>query len=156
MADRVKVDLRVIALVFVGLTSVCWSQDINAGKPEDIDGGKSEFQSSCAPCHGVDAKGKGPFSAQLKVPPADLTVLARKNNGVLPLNAIYEIIDGRKVIEAHGTREMPIWGRQYTQETLSVYLSPDALHNDFAFNPDDVVRTRILSLIDYLNRIQEK
>jgi hypothetical protein len=29
--------------------------------------------------------------------------------GMLPITRIYKIIDGRKVIESHGTREMPIW-----------------------------------------------
>jgi mono/diheme cytochrome c family protein len=31
-----------------------------AAQAEDVDVGKSEFQSSCASCHGRDAKGKGP------------------------------------------------------------------------------------------------
>ena len=30
-----------------------------AAQAEDFDVGKSEFQSSCASCHGTDAKGKG-------------------------------------------------------------------------------------------------
>jgi hypothetical protein len=41
-------------------------------------------------------------------------VLSKNNNGVFPLNAVYEVIDGRKSIKAHGTREMPIWGLRYT------------------------------------------
>ena len=47
-----------------------------AARADDPDIGKSEFQSSCASCHGTDAKGKGPVSDQLKIPPPDLTVLA--------------------------------------------------------------------------------
>ena len=35
---------------------------------EDPGIGKSEFQSSCASCHGTDAKGQGPVSDQLKIP----------------------------------------------------------------------------------------
>ena len=54
-----------------------------AAQAEDVDIGKSEFQSSCASCHGADAKGKGPVSDQLKVPPADLTMLTRNNKGRL-------------------------------------------------------------------------
>ena len=38
-----------------------------AAQAEDVDIGKSEFQSSCASCHGTDGKGKGPVSEQLKV-----------------------------------------------------------------------------------------
>src|SRR5579864_3503364 len=62
---------------------------------QDIDVGKMEYQSSCAACHGIDAKGNGPVSKDLKTRPTDLTVLAKNNNGVFPYNAVYEIIDGR-------------------------------------------------------------
>ena len=65
------------------------------GLAQDFDAGKSEYQSSCETCHGADGKGKGPLSTQLKVPPADLTVLAKKNNGVFPVMHVYEVIDGR-------------------------------------------------------------
>ena len=65
-----------------------------AAQAEELDVGKSEFQSSCASCHGTDAKGKGPVSDQLKIPPPDLTMLARNNNGVFPSTALYETIDG--------------------------------------------------------------
>ena len=70
----------------------------SAARAQDNDPGKSEFTSSCATCHGVDGEGKGPLSSQLKVPPADLTVLAKKNNGVFPFEAVYEIIDGQKEV----------------------------------------------------------
>jgi hypothetical protein len=43
----------------------------------------------------------------LKTPPADLTVLAKRNDGVFPIAAVNEIIDGRMLIAAHGNREMP-------------------------------------------------
>jgi mono/diheme cytochrome c family protein len=81
-----------------------------AAQAEDFDIGKWEFQSSCASCHGTDGKGKGPVSEQLKVPPPDLTMLAKKNNGVFPTNAVYETIDGLQTMPAHGTREMPNLG----------------------------------------------
>ena len=48
--------------------------------------------------HGIDGQGNGPLSSQLKVPPTDLTVLTKKNNGVFPFEAVYEIIDGAKSI----------------------------------------------------------
>jgi hypothetical protein len=38
---------------------------------------------------------------------ADLTVLAKNNNGAFPYNRVYEMIDGRNsTISSHGTREM--------------------------------------------------
>ena len=123
------------------------------GLAQDFDAGKSEYQSSCETCHGADGKGKGPLSAQLKVPPADLTVLAKKNNGVFPVMHVYEVIDGRQAILGHGTRDMPIWGRRYTIEQNQIQ---QGLRNYPYYDPEATVRVRILSIIDYLYRIQEK
>jgi len=124
---------------------------------EVLDPGKAEYHSSCAPCHGSDGKGTGSVSAVLKVPPPDLTVLAKKNKGVLPFSAVYEIIDGRKTVMAHGTRDMPIWGDRYAPEP-SKALIPRPSENILSLflDPETVVRMRILAVIDYLNRIQEK
>ena len=125
---------------------------------EDVDIGKSEFQSSCASCHGTDGRGKGPVSEQLKVPPSDLTMLAKNNNGVFPTNAVYETIHGSKTIPAHGTREMPIWGERFNPiVNLPHYVDPSYWKMAGPEkSPEVVVRTRILAVIDYLNRIQQK
>ncbi len=122
---------------------------------QSIDVGKTEFQSGCAPCHGVDAKGTGPVGKELKTHPADLTILAKKNNGVFPFNNVYQIIDGRDALSSHGTREMPIWGYRFTPPHYN--LKSD---DDYTLSPpgssEAIVRSRILAVIDYLNRIQEK
>jgi hypothetical protein len=129
---------------------------------QDIDVGKNEFQSSCAACHGADGKGKGPLSAELKSTPADLTVLAEKNNGVFPHKAVTEVIDGRKAYKAHGTREMPIWGYRYTPMPNLTFtpISPNAKRADqnlkAYYDSEIVIRNRILAIVDYLNRIQTK
>jgi mono/diheme cytochrome c family protein len=129
-----------------------------AAQAEDVDIGKSEFQSSCASCHGTDGKGKGPVAAQLKVPPADLTMLARNNNGVFPTNAVYETIYGSKPVAAHGSRDMPIWGERFNP-IVNLPHDVDPYYWKMAGpqqSPEVVVRTRILAVIDYLNRIQQK
>jgi mono/diheme cytochrome c family protein len=115
---------------------------------QEIDVGKTEFQSSCAACHGADGKGKGPLSGALKSAAPDLTMLAKKNNGVLPVNAVYEMIDGRKQVEAHGTREMPIWGFRYMPSPYEAVNPSPAT--------EAAIRVRIVAIVDYLNRIQEK
>ncbi len=130
-------------IVAVGLNS--------SAKAQSPDVGSFEFKWACSSCHGNDAKGKGPISSELKIAPADLTVLAKKNNGVFPVSAVYDIIDGRKVIAAHGSREMPIWGA-FNESYLYIWnklLDP-------SYDPEVLKRTRILAIIDYLNRIQEK
>ena len=124
---------------------------------EVLDPGKAEYHSSCASCHGIDGKGNGPVGADLKVPPSDLTVLARKNNGVFPFNSVYETIDGRKSVIAHGTRDMPIWGDRYAPEpTEGLIPRPSENILSLFYDPEAIVRMRILAVIDYLNRIQEK
>lgn len=99
------VKLLLATSMVVLLHAASWAQDFDAGK--------YEYQTGCAPCHGTDGKGAGPVSSRFRVSPPDLTILAKKNNGVFPLNVVYEIIDGRKALLAHGTRDMPIWGDRY-------------------------------------------
>jgi mono/diheme cytochrome c family protein len=140
---RKTVKWLIIANLTIGTNTVVWAQGTDLGK--------TLYLLGCAVCHGIDGKGKGPLSEQLKVAPADLTVLTKKNNGVFPVSSVYETIDGRKVIAAHGTREMPIWGK-YDRESLY----PRDKLIDPSYDPEAVVRTRTLAIIDYLNRIQEK
>jgi mono/diheme cytochrome c family protein len=103
---------------------------IGHGWAEDAVPGKIDYLSSCAACHGEDGKGDGILASVLKVPPADLTTLAGRNGGFFPLSAVTEIIDGRTLIAAHGTRKMPMWGS------------------------DVRARNRIPTIVDYLIRIQ--
>ena len=147
-----------VAGVMIGSTAFGWA--------EDVDAGKSEYLTSCAPCHGTDGKGKGPLSSRLKTKPADLTAFAKKNNGVFPLSAVYEAVDGRNATGSHGSREMPIWGCRHTPSPISppkmvkrkVHKEPDHYesHLDLSCDPEDVIGNRILSVAEYLRRIQEK
>ena len=117
---------------------------------EKIDIGKGEYEVHCAVCHGLKGKGDGPFAEiMLKSSVADLTVLSRNNNGVFPFARVYEVIDGRQQMKAHGTREMPIWGNVYATMEASNY-------DDYPYDAESFVRGRILALIDYLHRLQAK
>ena len=130
----------------------------SAAQAQDVDVGKSEFQSSCASCHGADGKGNGPLREQLKVPPPDLTILARNNNGEFPAAALYQAIDGSKAVPAHGNREMPIWGERFNP-IISLPHSVDPSYWKLAGpeqSPEVVVRKRISAVVDYLGRIQQK
>jgi mono/diheme cytochrome c family protein len=44
-----------------------------AGDAAAIEAGKTEFQSTCLPCHGASGKGDGPAAVALNPKPADLT-----------------------------------------------------------------------------------
>jgi hypothetical protein len=88
--------------------------------------------------------GKGPLSAELRSQPVDLTILAKKNDGVFPVNAVYEVIDGRKSVKAHGTREIPIWGFRYTpspNQALSSTASDQ--YFNLSYDPELAARRRL-------------
>lgn len=115
------------------------------------DFGKSEFNSSCAVCHGPLGKGDGPYVSLGYAIAADLTTLARRNSGVFPFQRVYEFIDGRQMVRAHGAKDMPVWGSRYTPTNREGYfVGPDY------YNPEAVVQVRILSLTEYIYRLQVK
>jgi mono/diheme cytochrome c family protein len=111
----------------------------SCGLAEDIDFGKTEYEASCAACHGQNGKGDGPVSVELRTKPSDLALIAERNGGVFPADVLYRIIDGRRTIRAHGTFEMPVWG--------PVFLRSGS---------EDAVRGRILAIIAYLRSMQLK
>ena len=78
--------------------------------------GSDLFLRYCASCHGADAKGNGPIAGALKRPPADLTTLAKRNGGRFDEGAVMSMIDGRRLVAEHGSREMPVWGVVFEEE----------------------------------------
>lgn len=68
------------------------------------------FEAYCASCHGPGGKGDGPAAGALKSLPADLTALSRKSGGKFPTDRVYSILRGQATVEAHGNRDMPVWG----------------------------------------------
>ena len=58
-----------------------------------FDPGKQEFSENCASCHGLEGKGNGPLGEWLRKSPLDLTLLAKQNNGVLPTNRLYAVVE---------------------------------------------------------------
>ncbi len=123
-----------------------------ADKVLKVDPGKREFENSCALCHGKDGKGMGGIVDLLKVPPPDLTMLAKNNKGVFPFDRVYAVIDGRVAVSLHGDRDMPVWGDRYSSDTEKAA----EYYRDVPYDAEMYTRSRILALIDYLNRIQVK
>lgn len=97
----------------------------NAQNQQKAAEGKEWFRDYCASCHGEDAKGHGPAAPALKDPPADLTTLAKRNNGKFPPDYVKKVLAHGVAAPAHGTSAMPIWGPTFAgvnQDKLIQYL----------------------------------
>lgn len=117
-----------------------------------FDMGKREYESRCAVCHGAKGLGDGSYGELLKKPAANLTLLKKQNGGVFPFDRVYAMIDGREMVKGHGDRDMPVWGKDYSLETAKA----GEYYMDVPYDMEMYVRSRILALIDYLNRLQAK
>lgn len=130
------------------LLALAWAADAAAQPLSAVELGRREFESNCATCHGIDARGDGPMKPFLAHEPTDLTTLARRRGGRFPASQLADLIDGRGLVGPgpHGTREMPIWGRVYREQT-DAQVSP--------LPPEWSVRGRILALVKYLETLQQ-
>ncbi len=72
--------------------------------------GVEMYKAYCASCHGPKGTGDGPVASHLKMPPGDLTLLAKNNKGVFPAARVAQVIRGEGVSLTHGTEDMPVWG----------------------------------------------
>ena len=114
-----------------------------------MDVGKLEYDNSCVACHGSAGEGDVPMAGIIDTKMPDITTLSKRNNGVFPLSRVYETIDGKADIKAHGTRDMPVWGRRYSMDTAEYYFDMD-------YDAEKVVRSRLLAIAEYIYRLQEK
>ena len=136
--------VALVTVVFLASPAPAMAQD----EPiEDI--GKEEFIRSCAACHGEGGKGDGLVAELLLVKPPDLTSIAKRHGGEFPASWVYRIIDGRNELRPHGSMEMPIWGDRYRADALRGLTLP------LNVGADAIVHGRILSLVFYLELIQE-
>ncbi len=145
MRTTARLTMAFMALLFSG---VAFSQGAAPSRSSDF--GKREFETNCASCHGVSGKGNGPLLEFLRRSPPDLTLLTKKNQGVFPMNRLYEVIEGGNV-PAHGARDMPVWGREYRIKDAEYYMD-----TPYPVSPEAMVRTRLLALLEYINRLQER
>jgi len=91
--------------------------------------GQEMFHSYCASCHGLDAKSGGPAAPALKSKPTDLTQLSKRNGGKFPLAMIESTVEGNRLIPAHGSREMPVWGEVFRNVNRDETLVKIKIHN---------------------------
>jgi mono/diheme cytochrome c family protein len=139
---RVWVQAFILTVAIIGSANAAYAQTTELGE--------NEYHRSCAACHGRTGKGDGPVSKVLKIPPSDLTRLSESNKGVFPVSRVYDAIDGKSEVLAHGERDMPVWGETYKRELMypGSTLSAEAIAS--------IVRGRILALIEYISTLQGK
>jgi mono/diheme cytochrome c family protein len=110
--------------------------------PTSPTSGPEMFKQYCAACHGLDAKGHGPAVPALKVPPPDLTVLSKNNKGKFPDPRVYTAIRGDVSLDAHGSKDMPVWG---------------TIFHDMSNGPNDMREAaRLRALCLYIESLQQK
>jgi len=105
--------------------------------------GEQYFRQYCGACHGIDGRGNGPAASMLRTPPADLTRIAQRRGGHFPDAEIAAQIDGRAVVPAHGSRDMPIWGLRFGEKFGGGDIGEEA------------VRGHLVILINYLKAMQQ-
>ena len=138
-----------IGAIAVGAATMAHAQQ-NRPQTLGVDLGKYEFESHCAICHGLNGAGQveEPYYWSLvnkNIP--NLTTVSRGNGGVFPFARVYETIDGRQHVQAHGSRDMPIWGKEFSAEGLN--LNP-------YYDAESFARAKILALTEYVYRLQVK
>jgi len=115
---------------------------ITADQEDAVDQGRLLYRIYCQNCHGESGRGDGPTAEMMKVKPADLTRISRRNGGEFPADRVARTIDGRELVRGHGNRRMPIWGLSFQE------LDQDT-------NQENEVREKIRKLTQYLESIQE-
>ncbi|MBZ5616124.1 MAG: c-type cytochrome [Acidobacteriia bacterium] len=103
--------------------------------------GKEMYMSYCAVCHGTDGKGGGPAASALKTAPTNLTLLSKTNEGKYPALKVAASIRGEDALPAHGSKEMPVWGK--------LFWSMSSGHHS-------EVQQRVVNLNQYIESIQQK
>lgn len=119
------------------------------GQAQQIEIGRDAFEQRCAVCHGPQGAGDGEIADLFTQPPANLRTLAARNNGIFPFSEVYQSIDGRREIAAHGTSAMPIWGDIFKIEALPKTVHPGV-------SGEEIVQGRILALVYYIQTLQER
>ncbi len=107
-------------MIPVGLSILLIPQVVAKKNPAPSPSGRDIYMDRCSACHGEDGKGNGPAVGALKVAPADLTLLAKRNSGVFPAERVKNVVGQWVEISAHGSREMPIWGDLFFPKTTAV------------------------------------
>ncbi len=105
----VRTKLVVIALVVVLTCAACPQSPPPAT-------GRDLYVRHCASCHGEAGDGDGAVAASLRRPPSDLRKISKRHGG-FDEAYVMSIIDGRRLVAEHGSREMPVWGTVFEEQS---------------------------------------
>ncbi|MCP3957776.1 MAG: cytochrome c [bacterium] len=147
---RIPIVLACIAVVCVALTFETAAEEVKVKEvpitwqQASLGDGEALYMEVCAACHGAEAKGNGPAAPALAVPAPDLTTLAMHNDGTYPAKEVEKSITGESKVVAHGSLEMPVWGKVF--EDLRPDRKPVARYG-FA-------KRRIYDLTAYIETLQ--
>ncbi len=107
--------------------------------------GQMLYMENCASCHGVTGRGDGPSATDLMTPPADLTKIAARRDGIWPMLEVMSIIDGysRSTLQRD---EMPIFDD---------FLGGGMTDFDTGNGLRTPVQTNLIKMVDYLEKLQD-
>jgi len=137
-----RADLRVFWLALRPLASAVLLVFSQCAREPASASGEALYRRYCASCHGAQGRGDGPLAETLKRRPTDLTQLAKQ--GGLDEPKLLALIDGRRLVKEHGSREMPVWGAVFDEE----------LKTEPYREYTGLLQSRVLA--DYIKSIQEK
>ena len=129
---------RPIVLIAAGMAAVAGA---TLGSAVTVENGSAPFRSYCASCHGAGGEGDGPLAANLRVAPADLTRIAKRNHGKFDADKVRRAVDGRGPQEIHGGSDMPVWG--------------DAFKRAGEGYSEAKVKERVDALVEHISTLQE-
>jgi mono/diheme cytochrome c family protein len=137
-SSEARVRMRLANLVaYVESLQLPAEQPAPARTAEPMSGAQL-FRTHCASCHGMNARGAGPVSAQLRTAVPDLTTFSARNGGMFPAERVRQMIEGRGPA-AHGDRSMPVWGDVFRRQ-----------------GSDGDAAMRIESIVTFLQSIQQR
>ena len=110
---------------------------------ETVSAGRQYFVRYCSACHGDDRPRRWPSRPGPAYATCRSHAYCPAAWRALPRGRDCCVIDGRTVVPAHGSREMPIWGERFGEMVGGGSVG------------EEVVRGNLLVLIEYLQSIQQ-